>query len=35
MEGMSAHHAKRLGIAPETVVNGYRSFVGEIFKGQT
>lgn len=32
MEGMSAHHAKRLGIAPEAVVNGYRSFVGGIFR---
>ena len=31
MEGMSAHHAERLGIAPEAVVNGHRRFVREIF----
>ena len=35
MEGMSAHHAERLGIALEAVVNGYRSYVREIFQGQT
>ena len=35
MEGMSAHHSERLGIASEAVVSGYRSFVVEIFRGQT
>ena len=35
MEGMSVHHAKRLGIAPEAVVSGHGSFVREIFRGQT
>ena len=35
MEGMSAHHSERLGIASEAVVSGYRSFVREIFRGQT
>ena len=35
MEAMNAHHSKRLGIAPEAVVSGYRSFVREIFRGQT
>ena len=34
MEVMSARHAKRLGIAPDAVVNGHRSFVREIFQGQ-
>lgn len=34
MEGMNAHHAKRLGIAPEAIVSGYRSFVAEIVQGQ-
>ena len=35
MEGMSANHSERLGIASEAVVSGYRSFVREIFRGQT
>ena len=35
LESMSAHHAERLGIAPETVVSGYRSFVGETFQRRT
>ncbi len=35
MEGMSAHHAKRLGITPEAVVEGHRSFVREIFRETT
>ena len=35
MESMSAHHSERLGIASEAVVKGYRSFVREIFRGQT
>lgn len=35
MEGMSVHHAKRLGITPDAVVSGHRSFVREIFRGQT
>ncbi|MCY4559687.1 MAG: hypothetical protein OXF79_25635 [Chloroflexi bacterium] len=35
MEGMSVHHAGRLGIPPEAVVNGHRSFIREIFRGQT
>ena len=35
MEGMSAHYSKRLGIASEAVASGYRSFVREIFRGQT
>ena len=35
MEGMSAHHSERLGIASEAVVSGHRSFVREIFRGQT
>ena len=35
MEGMSLHHAGRLGIPPEAVVSGHRSFISEIFRGQT
>lgn len=35
MEGMSTHHSERLGISSEAVVSGYRSFVREIFRGQT
>ena len=35
MKGMSALHSERLGIASEAVVGGYRSFVMEIFRGQT
>ena len=35
MEGMSVHHAGRLGIPPEAVVTGHRSFIREIFRGQT
>ena len=35
MEGMSAHHSERLGIASEAVVSEYRSFVREIFRRQT
>ena len=35
MEGMSAHHAERLGIAPEDIMRGYRSSVREIFQQQT
>ena len=35
MEGMSARHSERLGIASEAVVSGYRNFVREVFRGQT
>lgn len=34
MEGMSAHHAKRLGIIPEDIAHGHRNFVREIFQEQ-
>ena len=34
MEGMSVHHAERLGIAPDAVVSGHRRFIGEIFQRQ-
>ena len=34
MEGMSAHHAERLGIAPEHIETGYRNFVREICQKQ-
>lgn len=35
MEGISRHSERRLGIAPEAVVSGHRSFIRKIFQGQT
>ena len=32
MESMSTHHAERLGIAPENIESGYRTFVKETFQ---
>jgi len=34
MEGMSAHHAERLGFEPKSFVNVNRSFVREMFQKQ-